>query len=232
MSRFRATHPTIFRTGKYIFVVRKGKSDPNISFNSWQNRYCSWIWIVTLSHATSRPPLFLSPTSCFFKLYKMQNTALVLSLSTPFLKPPNRTQNSRFAQLSHSSSPTPTPLGLNFIHGLPPQSFLYALSSSRFNTRVYGSFSISSQRNNKFKVRAASAPENADDTVKPSGVIKTLQLGAMFGTWYILNIFFNIYNKQVHHLYLYLHVSPRPSSFFFFFSFLFLLNLLSLKFWD
>ncbi|GLT53647.1 hypothetical protein SLA2020_269050 [Shorea laevis] len=136
----------------------------------------------------------------------MQNTALVLYLSTPFLKPPNRTQNSRFAQLSHSSSPTPTPLGLNFIHGLPPQSFLYALSSSRFNTRVYGSFSISSQRNNKFKVRAASAPENADDTVKPSGVIKTLQLGAMFGTWYILNIFFNIYNKQV------LKVYPFPAT--------------------
>ncbi|XP_062152847.1 phosphoenolpyruvate/phosphate translocator 2, chloroplastic-like isoform X2 [Alnus glutinosa] len=118
----------------------------------------------------------------------MQNTALVL-FSTPFLKPLYRTQKSKFTQLS-------TPLGLNFIHGLPPQSFLHAFSSSRFDTRVCGSFSISSQRNNKFKVRATSAPENADNTVKPSGVIKTLQLGPMFGIWYILNIYFNIYNKQ------------------------------------
>ncbi|XP_062152846.1 phosphoenolpyruvate/phosphate translocator 2, chloroplastic-like isoform X1 [Alnus glutinosa] len=128
----------------------------------------------------------------------MQNTALVL-FSTPFLKPLYRTQKSKFTQLS-------TPLGLNFIHGLPPQSFLHAFSSSRFDTRVCGSFSISSQRNNKFKVRATSAPENADNTVKPSGVIKTLQLGPMFGIWYILNIYFNIYNKQV------LKVYPFPAT--------------------
>jgi solute carrier family 35 protein E1 len=171
----------------------------------------------TLSHATSRVKTSVSVSNPgFFNSTKMQNTALVL-FSTPFLKPPNRTQKSKFTQLS-------TPLGLNFIHGLPPQSFLHAFSSSRFDTRVCGSFSISSQRNNKFKVRATSAPENADNTVKPSGVIKTLQLGPMFGIWYILNIYFNIYNKQVHNLYLYLHVSARPFLFFILFFFLFFIH--------
>jgi solute carrier family 35 protein E1 len=29
------------------------------------------------------------------------------------------------------------------------------------------------------------------------GLVKTLQLGALFGLWYLFNIYFNIYNKQV-----------------------------------
>lgn len=29
------------------------------------------------------------------------------------------------------------------------------------------------------------------------GFLKTLQLGAFFGLWYLFNIYFNIYNKQV-----------------------------------
>ncbi|KAL6640104.1 hypothetical protein ACP70R_022414 [Stipagrostis hirtigluma subsp. patula] len=36
------------------------------------------------------------------------------------------------------------------------------------------------------------------------GLLKTLQLGAMFGLWYLFNIYFNIYNKQV------LKVFPYP----------------------
>ncbi|KAE8021521.1 hypothetical protein FH972_007405 [Carpinus fangiana] len=156
-----------------------------------------------LSHATLNLLCFCLQ-HLLLQLNKMQNTALVLSLSTPFLKPPNRTQHSKFTRLSFSSSPTP--LGLSFTHRLPPESFLYAFSSSRFNTPMFASFSISSQRSTKFKPRAASSPGNVDDTVKPSGVIKTLQLGAMFGIWYILNIYFNIYNKQV------LKVYPFPAT--------------------
>lgn len=34
-----------------------------------------------------------------------------------------------------------------------------------------------------------------------SGLVKTLQLGSLFGLWYLLNIYFNIYNKQVFSLY-------------------------------
>ncbi|XP_040383159.1 phosphoenolpyruvate/phosphate translocator 2, chloroplastic [Oryza brachyantha] len=36
------------------------------------------------------------------------------------------------------------------------------------------------------------------------GLVKTLQLGALFGLWYLFNIYFNIYNKQV------LKVFPYP----------------------
>ncbi|GAB2236227.1 hypothetical protein Droror1_Dr00027966, partial [Drosera rotundifolia] len=36
-----------------------------------------------------------------------------------------------------------------------------------------------------------------------SGLVRLLQLGAMFGTWYLLNIYFNIYNKQVLKMYPY-----------------------------
>ncbi|ONM21427.1 plastid phosphate/phosphoenolpyruvate translocator1 [Zea mays] len=46
---------------------------------------------------------------------------------------------------------------------------------------------------------AASAGEEAG-----GGLAKTLQLGALFGLWYLFNIYFNIYNKQV------LKVLPYP----------------------
>ncbi|XP_066397237.1 phosphoenolpyruvate/phosphate translocator 1, chloroplastic-like [Miscanthus floridulus] len=36
------------------------------------------------------------------------------------------------------------------------------------------------------------------------GLVKTLQLGALFGLWYLFNIYFNIYNKQI------LKVLPYP----------------------
>ncbi|KAF5457267.1 hypothetical protein F2P56_021380 [Juglans regia] len=125
----------------------------------------------------------------------MQSTVLALSLSTPLLK---------LTQISHSKSPKLP--GFNFVHGLPRQSPLLALSSSRFSARLCGSLFLSNRRDNRLKVRAASVPENTEDTVKPSGVIKTLQLSAMFGAWYILNIYFNIYNKQV------LKVYPFPAT--------------------
>lgn len=137
--------------------------------------------------------------------HKMLSTLFPLKLSTTFLKPLNPNPKPKKTQLSHSSSSTR--LNHNFIHGSPRKIPTYAFSSSCFKMQVCGSFLVSNQRNNSVKVRAASVPENTADTVKPSGVIKTLQLGFMFVIWYILNICFNIYNKQVHHLYLYLQFS-------------------------
>ncbi|ONM54071.1 plastid phosphate/phosphoenolpyruvate translocator2 [Zea mays] len=46
---------------------------------------------------------------------------------------------------------------------------------------------------------AAAAVEEAG-----GGLVKTLQLGSLFGLWYLFNIYFNIYNKQV------LKVLPYP----------------------
>lgn len=53
-------------------------------------------------------------------------------------------------------------------------------------------------------VRAASVPESAGEIEKTSSLTSTLQLGALFGLWYLFNIYFNIYNKQV------LKVFPYP----------------------
>ena len=43
---------------------------------------------------------------------------------------------------------------------------------------------------------AAAAAQGAGEEAG-GGLVKTLQLGALFGLWYLFNIYFNIYNKQV-----------------------------------
>jgi solute carrier family 35 protein E1 len=53
-------------------------------------------------------------------------------------------------------------------------------------------------------VAAASASGKAEEPAAEEGgtaLAKTLQLGVFFGLWYLFNIYFNIYNKQVssHH---------------------------------
>lgn len=49
------------------------------------------------------------------------------------------------------------------------------------------------RRFNGFKVKSATVPEN----VESGGLVKGLKLGGMFGVWYLLNIYYNIFNKQV-----------------------------------
>lgn len=61
-------------------------------------------------------------------------------------------------------------------------------------------------------VRATSVPESADGgaeaeaTRDRGSLVRGLQLTGMFGLWYLLNIYFNIFNKQV------LRVYPFPST--------------------
>lgn len=57
-----------------------------------------------------------------------------------------------------------------------------------------------------FKLKAGSddiVVETADDD-KAGALTRTLQLGSLFGLWYLFNIYFNLYNKQV------LKVFPFP----------------------
>ncbi|CAO2836813.1 unnamed protein product [Amaranthus hypochondriacus] len=61
-------------------------------------------------------------------------------------------------------------------------------------------------RNNLLVVRAVSIPESADggsEANSANTLDGPLQLGAMFCLWYTLNIYFNIYNKQVLRVYPY-----------------------------
>ncbi|CAL9779737.1 unnamed protein product [Musa acuminata subsp. burmannicoides] len=48
-------------------------------------------------------------------------------------------------------------------------------------------------------VRATSVPDGdaASKDAGEGGLLQTLQLGSLFGLWYLFNIYFNIYNKQV-----------------------------------
>lgn len=47
-------------------------------------------------------------------------------------------------------------------------------------------------------VRAAAENAGAAESPKPkSSAMDTLMLGSLFGLWYLFNIWFNIYNKQV-----------------------------------
>lgn len=49
----------------------------------------------------------------------------------------------------------------------------------------------------RFVTQATAVPESADGDDSKSSVAKTLELGLLFGLWYLFNIYFNIYNKQV-----------------------------------
>ncbi|XP_010435633.1 PREDICTED: phosphoenolpyruvate/phosphate translocator 2, chloroplastic-like [Camelina sativa] len=62
-------------------------------------------------------------------------------------------------------------------------------------------------RLNGFKFKSATAPENLEEgDSKSESLVKGLKLGGMFGVWYLLNIYYNIFNKQV------LRVYPYPAT--------------------
>ncbi|WJX65327.1 holo-[acyl-carrier-protein] synthase, variant 2 [Trifolium repens] len=122
----------------------------------------------------------------------MQTFFVSSSPSTPKFHP---FQNSHY----HSFSSSPLRLTID---GFSCSSF------SLFQTvRKSSPFLISNPKISSFRVSAASVPEaKSDEPTQPSELIQSLQLGFMFATWYLLNIYFNIYNKQV------LKVYPFPAT--------------------
>ncbi|XP_061359611.1 phosphoenolpyruvate/phosphate translocator 2, chloroplastic-like [Gastrolobium bilobum] len=123
-----------------------------------------------------------------------------LSLLTPpsTLCVPNHITIAKFSHF-HSFSSSPLSLTMNGL-SCPSSSLLFSAPKSF-------SFHISTPKIVSFRVFATSLPEaKSDDPIKPSGLFHTMQLGAMFATWYLLNIYFNIYNKQV------LKVYPFPAT--------------------
>ncbi|KAF5175334.1 Phosphoenolpyruvate/phosphate translocator chloroplastic-like [Thalictrum thalictroides] len=83
-------------------------------------------------------------------------------------------------------------------------------SSSRFSSwSSVPSLVTDRETKKEFKIKASSSEggataEEADETDKAGALGKTLQLGSFFALWYLFNIYFNIYNKQV------LKVFPFP----------------------
>ncbi|KAL1812449.1 hypothetical protein ACET3Z_022514 [Daucus carota] len=135
-------------------------------------------------------------------------------------------QSSAFS-LSHTL-PTPNPRKLSHpsLHRFNPlisKSVSFnPLTTSSSSSRRFPSFSCSSsprlngwistpepskerQSDSLQQVKAAdSISESADDEASKSKFKDTLVLGSLFGLWYLFNIYFNIYNKQV------LKVFPYP----------------------
>ncbi|XP_042458474.1 phosphoenolpyruvate/phosphate translocator 2, chloroplastic-like isoform X2 [Zingiber officinale] len=133
----------------------------------------------------------------------MQSAVLSPSF-TPLLRPKphdplTRKQTLlRLRPLSAASSSFATTSAASSFHGLPPLRSLVSLPS--LSDR---------RRDDALACRATAVPESAspgdgDASSKSGGILQTLQLGALFGLWYLFNIYFNIYNKQV------LKVFPFP----------------------
>ena len=128
----------------------------------------------------------------------MQNPALSLSPLTPFLKPPNRNSNAKVPVLTHSLSLVQ--LGRHSCCGVSWKRTLDTFSSSyslHSKTQISASFLVPNQQCRNLLARAALVPGSASEDAKQAELAQTLQLGSMFGIWYLLNINFNIFNKQV-----------------------------------
>ncbi|KAK3033034.1 hypothetical protein RJ639_035660 [Escallonia herrerae] len=143
------------------------------------------------------------------QIVSMECNVLALSPSSPCFKarkPPNRNAHVILITptLQYCSSPVKSS-----IHSCYRPCALSFSSPSGFNdqTTSYSSL-FTRQKSDDLEVivRASSVPGSADETPASKGMSRTLQLGAMFGIWYLLNIYFNIYNKQV------LNVYPFPAT--------------------
>ncbi|KAJ9677763.1 hypothetical protein PVL29_022635 [Vitis rotundifolia] len=140
----------------------------------------------------------------------MQSTAFTfspsissISLSKP-LKPAASLSRFRHISLSSSSSKSPDLASSNGVSASSSVRTPAALSSSRFGAFGSAPSLVEDRRRGDLTVRASSVPESAGESEKSGNLTQTLQLGLLFGLWYLFNIYFNIYNKQV------LKVYPFP----------------------
>ncbi|XP_062030660.1 triose phosphate/phosphate translocator, non-green plastid, chloroplastic-like [Rosa rugosa] len=138
----------------------------------------------------------------------MQTAAFTLSPSLPLLKSRRLSAQAptlRFAPTRVSASLKPdTALTSSTNDGLSASLSRrsWSVSSNDFKLRPWTSPAVDRSR---FEVAAAA--ESSGETAEPkSSLYKTLELGSLFGLWYLFNIYFNIYNKQV------LKVFPYPAT--------------------
>jgi solute carrier family 35 protein E1 len=97
----------------------------------------------------------------------------------------------------------------SFAVGLQSQTKLHALSLNATRPVHLSPLSIKNGRVGLSAVVRAASDSGAGDVKADAkegagSLLKTLQLGSLFGLWYLFNIYFNIYNKQV------LKVFPHP----------------------
>ncbi|KAJ7956229.1 Phosphoenolpyruvate/phosphate translocator chloroplastic-like [Quillaja saponaria] len=141
----------------------------------------------------------------------MQSAAFILSPTIPVHKPHRPlsstfNSSSRFdpIRLSTSSSSRPNEFSSSTNVGsssssLPRRSWSLGSSPTfKFRSRTLPILPSSDSELTGVEVRATAVPESAGDIeTSSSSLFKTLELGSLFGLWYLFNIYFNLYNKQV-----------------------------------
>ncbi|KAJ9152872.1 hypothetical protein P3X46_026383 [Hevea brasiliensis] len=135
------------------------------------------------------------------------HTAFAVSLSTPFLNPQKLLYGNSIPRFNPTLKLTSfrqlqTSCSLGF--SCQKTSFLSS-SCQCFKSQISSSIICSNYGCHSLRVRAASVPESTSEN-ETSDFVRITQLGAMFGIWYLLNIYFNIFNKQV------LKVYPFPAT--------------------
>ncbi|KAM1397781.1 hypothetical protein ACFX2I_015322 [Malus domestica] len=139
----------------------------------------------------------------------MQSAAFTLTPSLRLPKPRRPSVSSavkpRFDPIRVSASSKPSNFNDAVSASLPRRSWSLSSSSSDFKLRPWTSVPLfdSNEVTKRFEVRAT-AETAGESSESGSSIFKTLELGALFGLWYLFNIWFNIYNKQV------LKVFPYP----------------------
>ncbi|XP_068636774.1 triose phosphate/phosphate translocator, non-green plastid, chloroplastic-like [Aristolochia californica] len=136
----------------------------------------------------------------------MQSSAFALAPSNPLLKARTLSRRSSAPRFNPLSPSSPKSFGLPPVHGLSAISSPRSSPSSaaRFRSWISSPPLDPERRECDFSVKATSVPESADESAKSSSLKRTVELGLLFGLWYLFNIFFNIFNKQV------LKVYPFP----------------------
>ncbi|XP_010550154.1 PREDICTED: phosphoenolpyruvate/phosphate translocator 2, chloroplastic [Tarenaya hassleriana] len=129
---------------------------------------------------------------------------LSLSLLTPSPKPFTCSIARKHSPLTSSSSSD------NVNPRFSPDTS-FARKPSSFSSTSCGCFRdpVASlfPRPGRRKLKAAAAvPDNVEGDVRSGELLRGLKLCAMFGVWYLLNIYYNIFNKQV------LRVFPYPAT--------------------
>ncbi|XP_055828921.1 phosphoenolpyruvate/phosphate translocator 1, chloroplastic [Solanum dulcamara] len=131
----------------------------------------------------------------------MQSTAISFSPSISLPKKPHKPSGSvslcRFNPLSQ-------PFRFGSLNGsaarkINPIRCSADSSSSKLNRNGWISVPAPApeRESDGVEVRATSVPESAGESPKSKPMTETLVLGSLFGLWYLFNIYFNIYNKQV-----------------------------------
>lgn len=143
----------------------------------------------------------------------MQSAALSFSPSISLPRKPTVKPTYKFNPFSLSSS-SKSSQNFGTLAAVPTRRLNLAVrcSSDSFSVNPVRSSWISSPHPESesdsdvnLKVRATSVPESAGEKPQSKGLSDTLVLGILFGLWYLFNIYFNIYNKQV------FPFSPSPS---------------------